>query len=141
MLMGEFSHAIDSKGRLFMPAKLRENLGTPFVVTKGVDGCVDVYPMEAWEKLKDSFSQKTMPKHIERDVSRFIFGGAAAVEPDKQGRILLPTNLRKHARIQDSVIIVGVGSKAEIWDAQCYEDYMKAEEENVAQMVEDLDFD
>ena len=141
MLMGEFSHSIDNKGRLFMPAKLRENLGTPFVVTKGVDGCVDVYPMEAWEKLKDSFAQKMMPKHRERDVSRFIFGGAAEVEPDKQGRILLPPNLRKHAKIQDSVIIVGVGSKAEIWDAQRYEDYMKAEEEDVAQMVEELDFD
>ena len=89
MLMGEFEHALDSKGRLFVPAKMRENLGAPFVVTKGVDGCLDVYPMEAWEKLKNSFAEKMMPKHKMRDVSRFIFGGACEVEPDKQGRILL----------------------------------------------------
>ena len=98
MLMGEFEHALDSKGRLFVPAKMRENLGPSFVVTKGVDGCLDVYPLEAWEKLKNSFAQKMMPKQKMRDVSRFIFGGACEVEPDKQGRILLPANLRTYAR-------------------------------------------
>lgn len=141
MLMGEFEHTIDAKGRLFMPAKLRETLGTPFVVTKGVDGCLDVYPMAVWEKLQVSFSQKMMPKHKERDVSRFIFGGAAEVEPDKQGRILLPSNLRTYAKIQDRVLIVGVGSKAEIWDAERYAAYTSAVEDDVAQLVEELDFE
>lgn len=141
MLMGEFEHALDSKGRLFVPAKMRENLGTPFVVTKGVDGCLDVYPMEAWEKLKNSFATKMMPKHKMRDVSRFIFGGACEVEPDKQGRILLPANLRTYAQIGETALIVGVGSKAEIWDAQRYAEYTKEVEADVADMIEELEFE
>lgn len=141
MLMGEFEHALDSKGRLFVPAKMRENLGAPFVVTKGVDGCLDVYPMEAWEKLKNSFAEKMMPKHKMRDVSRFIFGGACEVEPDKQGRILLPANLRTYAQIKETALIVGVGSKAEIWDAKRYAEYTKAVEADVADMIEELKFE
>lgn len=141
MLMGEFEHALDSKGRLFVPAKMRESLGTPFVVTKGVDGCLDVYPMGAWEKLKNSFAQKMMPKQKMRDVSRFIFGGACEAEPDKQGRILLPANLRTYAQIGETALIVGVGNKAEIWDAQRYADYTKAVESDVAELIEELDFE
>lgn len=141
MLMGEFEHALDSKGRLFVPAKLRENLGKSFVITKGVDGCLDVYPMEAWEKLKDSFARTMMPKHKERDVSRFIFGGACEAEPDKQGRVLLPANLRAYAKIRDAAVIVGVGSKAEIWDKERYAAYTASVEDDVAQMVEELEFE
>ncbi len=141
MLMGEFEHALDPKGRLFVPAKLRETLGRTFVITKGLDGCLDVYPMEAWEKLKNSFAQKMMPKHKERDVSRFIFGGACEAEPDKQGRVLLPANLRSYAKIGDMAVIVGVGNKAEIWDKEQYESYTSSVEDDVAQMVEELEFE
>ncbi len=141
MLMGEFEHALDPKGRLFVPAKLRETLGKTFVITKGLDGCLDVDPMEAWEKLKNSFAQKMMPKHKERDVSRFIFGGACEAEPDKQGRVLLPANLRSYAKIGDTAVIVGVGNKAEIWDKEQYESYTSSVEDDVAQMVEELEFE
>ena len=141
MLMGEFEHNIDAKGRLFMPAKLRESLGKHFVVTKGVDGCLDVYPLNEWEKLKNSFAQKMMPKQKERDVSRFIFGGAVEADPDKQGRILLPINLRTYAKLADMALIVGVGAKAEIWDAKRYEDYNKKVEKDVVKLVEELDFE
>ena len=140
-MYGKYKHTVDPKGRLFVPAKMRENLGTPFVVTKGVDGCLDVYPMEAWEKLKNSFATKMMPKHKMRDVSRFIFGGACEVEPDKQGRILLPANLRTYAQIGETALIVGVGSKAEIWDAKRYADYTKEVEADVADMIEELEFE
>jgi MraZ protein len=141
MLMGEFEHNIDTKGRLFMPAKLRESLGKHFVVTKGVDGCLDVYPLTEWEKLKNSFAQKMMPKQKERDVSRFIFGGAIEAEPDKQGRILLPANLRNYAKLEATALIVGVGAKAEIWDAKRYADYNTEVEKDVVKLVEELDFE
>lgn len=141
MLMGEFEHNIDAKGRLFMPAKLRESLGKHFVVTKGVDGCLDVYPLTEWEKLKNSFAQKMMPKQKERDVSRFIFGGAVEAEPDKQGRILLPVNLRSYAKLDVTALIVGVGAKAEIWDVKRYADYNAKVEKDVVELVEELDFE
>ena len=139
--MGEFEHNIDAKGRLFMPAKLRESLGKHFVVTKGVDGCLDVYPLTEWEKLKNSFAQKMMPKQKERDVSRFIFGGAVEAEPDKQGRILLPVNLRSYAKLDVTALIVGVGAKAEIWDVKRYADYNAKVEKDVVELVEELDFE
>lgn len=138
--MGEFEHNIDAKGRLFMPAKLRESLGKHFVVTKGVDGCLDVYPLDEWEKLKNSFAEKMLPKQKERDVSRFIFGGAIEAEPDKQGRILLPMNLRTYAKLVTTALIVGVGAKAEIWDAKRYAEYNNKVEKEVVKLVEDLDF-
>lgn len=139
--MGEYEHNIDAKGRLFMPAKLRENLGKSFIVTKGVDGCLDVFPLTEWEKLKNSFAMKMLPKQKERDVSRFIFGGAVEAEPDKQGRILLPVNLRTYAKIEDVALIVGVGAKAEIWDAHRYAAYNEEVEKDVVAMVEELDFE
>ncbi len=141
MLMGEFEHSIDAKGRLFMPAKLREALGKHFIVTKGVDGCLDVFPLDEWERLKNSFATKMMPKQKERDVSRFIFGGAVEAEPDKQGRILLPTNLRTYAKLDTVALIVGVGAKAEIWDAKRYAAYNAEVEKDVVAMVEELDFE
>ncbi len=100
MLMGEYEHSVDAKGRLFVPAKLRSELGKTFVITKGVDGCIDVYPMDAWDRLQQSFAQQTLPKKKARDVSRFLFGNSMEVEPDKQGRILLPQTLRKFAQIE-----------------------------------------
>lgn len=72
MLMGEYEHSVDAKGRLFVPAKLRSELGKTFVITKGVDGCIDVYPMDAWDRLQQSFAQQTLPKKKARDVSRFL---------------------------------------------------------------------
>ena len=82
MLMGEYEHSVDAKGRLFVPAKLRSELGKTFVITKGVDGCIDVYPMDAWDRLQQSFAQQTLPKKKARDVSRFLFGNSMEVEPD-----------------------------------------------------------
>ena len=111
MLMGEYEHSVDAKGRLFVPAKLRSELGKTFVITKGVDGCIDV-----WDRLQQSFAQQTLPKKKARDVSRFLFGNSMEVEPDKQGRILLPQTLRKFAQIEGLATIIGTGTKAEIWD-------------------------
>jgi mraZ protein len=123
MLMGEFQHNIDDKGRLFMPAKLRDDLGTHFIVTKGLDGCLFVYTEVEWNKLQAKFADSPMSNQNVRAVARFFFGGAVDAEPDKQGRIMLPQSLRIHACLKKVAVILGVGSRAEIWDIDKWNEY------------------
>ena len=104
MFMGEYNHTIDAKGRLIVPSKFREKLGEEFVVTKGLDDCLFVYPMDEWA-------------HIEE----FFLAGAASVEVDKQGRILLPPNLRSYAGLEKEIVSAGVLNRVEIWDKEKWE--------------------
>lgn len=136
--MGEFQHNIDAKGRLFMPAKLRDILGTHFIVTKGLDRCLFVYSDEEWEKLQQKFANSPMSKQSVRQVARFFFGGATDVEPDKQGRVLVPANLREFAGLDKNVVIVGVGTRAEIWDVDTWKDYNDKVSSDVTEIVEQL---
>ncbi len=114
MLIGEYQHSLDAKGRISFPAKLRDELGAQFVVTKGLDNCLSVYRLEEWKLLE----QKTaaLPTSKARQIQRFLFAGAALVEPDKQGRVLLPQTLREYAGLSSDVTVVGVSTRAEIWD-------------------------
>ena len=116
MFMGEYSHSIDAKGRLIMPAKYREQLGSEFVVTKGLDGCLFVYPQEEWQSIETKFREVPLTTKDARKFSRFFFAGAAACEIDKQGRILLPSVLREFAGLEKDVVLVGVLNRIEIWD-------------------------
>lgn len=100
MLLGEYEHTLDAKGRLAMPAKLRESLGSKFIITKGLDGCLFVYDMEQWHKLEQKLAALPMSRKTARDFTRFLFGGACEGECDKQGRVLLPANLRRHAGLE-----------------------------------------
>ena len=138
MLLGEYEHSIDSKGRLAMPAKLREGLGAKFVITKGLDGCLFVYDMEQWQKLEQKLASLPMTRKNARDFTRFLFGGACEGECDKQGRVLLPANLRQHAHLDKDAVIVGVGNHAEIWDAATWQAYNEASEECVNELAEQL---
>ncbi|MBQ1720936.1 MAG: division/cell wall cluster transcriptional repressor MraZ, partial [Lachnospiraceae bacterium] len=104
MFMGEYSHSIDAKGRLIMPAKYREQLGSEFVVTKGLDGCLFVYPQEEWQSIETKFREVPLTTKDARKFSRFFFAGAAACEIDKQGRILLPSVLREFAGLEKDVV-------------------------------------
>lgn len=134
MFMGEYSHTVDAKGRLIVPSKFREQLGDEFVVTKGLDGCLFVYPNEEWKSIEEKFRSLPLTIKDARDFSRFFFAGAAACEVDKQGRILLPAVLRNFAAIQKDVVSVGVLNRVEIWskerwtDANTYEDMDKIAE-------------
>ncbi len=120
MFMGEYSHSIDAKGRLIVPAKFREQLGGEFVVTKGLDGCLFVYPEEEWKIVEEKF--RTMPPTKEsRKFFRFFVAGAVSVELDKQGRILLPNSLREHAGLKKDVVLAGVINRIEIWDCARWE--------------------
>lgn len=115
MFMGEYNHTIDAKGRMIVPSKFRELLGNEFVVTKGLDGCLFVYPNEEWKNIEEKFRTVPLTTKDARKFSRFFFAGAATCEVDKQGRILLPSNLREYAAIEKEVVSVGVLSRVEIW--------------------------
>ena len=120
MFMGEYNHTIDAKGRLIVPSKFRELLGNEFVVTKGLDGCLFVYPDEEWTNIEEKFRNIPLTTKDARKFSRFFFAGAASCEVDKQGRILLPAVLREFAGIEKDAVLVGVGSRIEIWSKDAW---------------------
>lgn len=141
MLMGEYNHNLDAKGRLIIPAKLRYELGDSFVVTKGFDGCLYCYGEKEWKNIEEKF--RTMPQFNKdaRKITRFFFAGAAAVELDSQGRFLIPQSLREYAGIDREVVIVGVLDRAEIWDKKRFTDkntYSDDEMDEVAEKLSDL---
>lgn len=122
MLMGEYNHTIDSKGRVIIPAKFREILGDEFVVTKGLDNCLFVYPNEEWQKFEEKLQTLPLTNKNARQFTRFFLAGAASVEVDKQGRILLPSVLREFAALEKDVVLVGVASRIEIWSKERWMD-------------------
>ena len=122
MFMGEYNHTIDAKGRLIVPSKFRELLGNGFVVTKGLDGCLFVYPNEEWATIEEKFRSIPLTTKDARKFSRFFFAGAASCEVDKQGRILLPQGLREYAGLQKDVVLAGVLSRIEIWSKERWQD-------------------
>ena len=129
MYTGEYNHTIDTKGRLTFPAKFRDSLGEKFVVTKGLDGCLFVFDTQEWQKLTEKLGVTVTPQIEDttftdkgaRQFTRFFLAGAVDVEVDKQGRILLPANLRQFAGIEKEVVLIGVGKRAEIWSKERYE--------------------
>ena len=118
MFMGEYNHTIDTKGRLIVPSKFREQLGNTFVITKGLDGCLFVYSNEEWKTIEESFRNKPLTSKDARKFTRFFFAGACDCEVDKQGRILIPSNLREYAGIEKDVDSVGVLNRVEIWSKE-----------------------
>lgn len=122
MFMSEYNHTIDVKGRLIIPSKFREALGDEFVVTKGMDGCLFVYANEDWNAFEQKLTSLPLINKEARKFARFFLAGAAQVEVDKQGRILLPVNLREFAQLDKDVVLVGVGSRIEIWSKANWED-------------------
>ncbi len=115
MFMGEYNHTVDAKGRLIVPSRFREQLGEEFVVTKGLDGCLFVYDNTEWKALEEKLHALPLTNANARKFSRFFLAGATSCEVDKQGRILLPAVLRDFAKIDKDVVLVGVGSRIEIW--------------------------
>ena len=118
MLIGEYEHNLDSKGRVAVPTKFKKDLGECFYVTKGLDGCLFALSEDEWSLLEEKI--KNMPISKVRVLQRFFFSGAAKVELDKQGRILIPGNLRKYANLEKNVTFIGVSSRAEIWDSEAW---------------------
>ena len=121
MFMGDYNHTIDTKGRLIIPSKFREALGDEFVVTKGLDGCLFVYDNTEWQSFEGKLKALPLTNKDARQFVRFFLAGAAAVEVDKQGRILLPSVLREFAGLEKEVVLVGVASRVEIWSKTKWE--------------------
>ena len=135
---GTYEHSIDAKGRLFIPAKLREELGQTFHVTIGLDHCLSIYSNESWDAFMDKL--RDLP-YSKAKALRVLSANAVDCEPDAQGRILIPQFLRQYAKLNKDVVIIGVHNRAEIWDAETW----RAEEEEMtpeklAALMETLEF-
>ena len=118
MLIGEYEHSLDAKGRLIMPAKLRDDIGEKFIITKGLDGCLFAFSTTEWEKFEEKLNTLPISNKDARAFSRFFFAGAMECEIDKQGRFLISSNLREFAELTKDVIIVGMNSRVEIWSKE-----------------------
>lgn len=138
MFMGEYNHSIDNKGRLIVPAKFRDQLGEEFVVTKGLDGCLFIYDNIEWAKLEEKIKNLPLSNQSARQFSRLLLAGATTCEVDKQGRILIPANLRKHAKLEKDVALVGVGGRIEIWDQNEWDRINEYDVDEMAKNMEGL---
>ena len=118
LLIGEYEHSLDAKGRLIMPAKLREDIGEKFIITKGLDGCLFAFSIEEWKNFEQKLRTLPISNKDARAFSRFFFAGAIDCEIDKQGRFLISNNLREFAGLSKEVIIIGMDSRIEIWDKE-----------------------
>ncbi len=115
MFIGEYQHTLDPKNRVIMPSKFREKLGDSFVMTKGLDNCLFVYSSEEWSIVEEKLKSLPMTNKDARAFVRFFFAGACECELDKQGRIVMPTNLKEYAKIDKELVIIGVSTRIEIW--------------------------
>ena len=121
MLIGEYEHSLDVKGRLIMPAKLREDIGEKFIVTKGLDGCLFAFSVTEWTNFEQKLRALPISNKDARAFTRFFFAGAMDCEIDKQGRFLISSNLREFAGLERDVVIVGMDSRIEIWSKDKWE--------------------
>ncbi len=139
MLLGEYAHTIDDKNRLTLPAKFRDSFAGGGVVTRGLDGCLYLYARESWDDLVAGRLAELDPLLEEsRLMSRYFFSGAAEAEPDKQGRIMLPAPLIKHARLGREVVVAGVFDRLEIWDRAAWEKHLEQVEGSAHHVAERL---
>jgi MraZ protein len=138
MFMGEYQHSVDTKGRLIIPSKFREDLGITFVITRGLDNCLFGYPMDEWRKLEEKLKELPMTKKDARAFARFFFSGATEVEIDKQGRINIPTTLATYAKLEKECVVLGVSSKIEIWAKDTWETYFNEAENSFNEIAENL---
>ena len=142
MFMGEYQHNIDTKGRLIVPSKFRDDLGETFIVTRGLDECLFGYPLSEWKILEEKLKTLPLTKKDARAFIRFFFSGATECEVDKQGRINLPSSLLKYAKLEKECTVLGVSNRIEIWNKDIWEDYMIDSEESFSDIAENMiDFD
>ena len=140
MFMGEYNHTLDTKGRLIIPSRYREALGDQFVVTKGLDGCLFVYPNAEWDAFEEKLKELPLTRKDNRMFVRHFLAGAAEVEVDKQGRILIPAKLREFAGLTKDVVFVGAAGHIEIWSQERWDGLSEEEEsmESIAERMADL---
>jgi MraZ protein len=123
MFIGEYQHAVDNKNRMIIPSKFREGLGSKFVLTKGLDGCLYAYTMEEWSILEEKLKKLPLTNKDARAFVRFFFSGANEIDIDKQGRALIPQNLLEYAGIVKDIVSIGVSTRIEIWNNEKWDEY------------------
>jgi len=123
MFIGEYQHSLDDKGRLTIPSKFRIELGEVFVMTKGLDNCLFIYPKSEWSVLEEKLKKLPLTNRDARAFVRFFFSGACECELDKQGRVLIPPNLREHSKLKKEAVIIGVSTRLEIWSKEEWDKY------------------
>lgn len=131
MFIGEYQHAIDTKNRMIIPSKFREELGSSFILTKGLDGCLYAYTISEWKVLEEKLKSLPLTSKDARAFVRFFFSGANEIEIDKQGRALIPQNLLEYAQIKKDIVSIGISTRIEVWSKEKWEEYNNS----------DIDFD
>jgi len=127
MLIGEFSHGMDKKNRIIIPSKLRDGLGEAFIMTKGLDSCLYIYPKNEWQTFEQKLKSLPLTDKNVRSFVRFFFSGANEMEPDKMGRVLIPQSLLSYAGIEGEVVSVGMMDRVEVWSKEKWEAYNESE--------------
>jgi MraZ protein len=138
MFMGEYQHSIDEKGRIIIPAKFRDALGSHFVVTRGLDQCLFVYATEEWTIMEQKLKALPLMKSDARAFTRFFFSGATECELDKQGRVNIPNTLVDHAKLAKDCVVIGVSNRVEIWSKETWEGYSQQSEQSFNEIAEKL---
>lgn len=138
MFMGEFQHNIDDKGRIIIPVKFRDELGDVFIITRGLDKALFVYPLSEWQQIEQKLKSLPFTKADARKFTRFFFSGAIESEIDKQGRVIIPNNLRSYAFLTKECVVIGVSNRIEIWDKNYWESYYQDSEESFNDIAETL---
>jgi MraZ protein len=138
VFLGRYSHNVDTKGRLAIPARFRDALGTEIVITRGIDRCLSLYPMEAWGPLAEKVSSLSISDPDARTFRRMVFAEASYLDVDRQGRILLPADLREYAEIDREAMVVGVHSYIEIWSPERWNTQSQVMEEEASSIAERL---
>ncbi len=138
MLIGEYRHTIDAKKRVALPAKFREELGSKVVITHGLDNCLSIYPLDAWEKVAEKLTNLSMGQADTRRFNRFMLAGAVETDVDAMGRILIPDFLKEFASLDTKVVIAGIHERAEIWDEERWKAYKAEVEKEADSLAEKL---
>ncbi len=138
MFIGEYHHTIDEKGRIIIPAKFREELGTNFIVTRGIENCLFVYPMDNWAKITNKLNSLPFTKKDARTFNRFFMSGATSVELDKQGRININTPLIDYAKLLKDCVVIGTGDRLEIWSEELWNSFFDSTKDSMSDIAENL---
>lgn len=139
MLVGTYEHKFDNKGRIVLPSRFREELGENAVATIGIDQCVSIYPAGRWQDLLNRFQQMSFSKGKTRDFLRVLLATAHEIQFDSSGRVLIPLNLRQHAKVEQEVSVIGVGDHIELWDNDSWKVYLENVRKDLPDIAEEVE--
>ncbi len=138
MFIGEYHHTIDEKGRIIIPSKFRDELGSNFVVTRGIESCLFVYPNKNWEQICEKLNSLPFTRKDARVFNRFFMSGATNVELDKQGRINISSPLITHANLKKDCVVIGTGDRLEIWSKEDWDSFFNSNKDSMSDIAENL---